>query len=111
MSHTTNVYQHSRPIPYKTDSELNRKVVGLTRTSITIRNVTSEENTKNVMDRLKKRNETILQEANKDCKLIRGITCRVKEFFHRVTRRNKLENLATSRKLDGDRLRGRKTTP
>lgn len=54
MSHTTNVYQHSRLIPYKADSELNRKVVGLTRTSITIRNVTSEENTKNVMDRLKK---------------------------------------------------------
>lgn len=55
MSHTTNVYQHSRLIPYKADSELNRKVVGLTRTSITIRNVTSEENTKNVMDRLKKK--------------------------------------------------------
>ena len=55
----------------------------------------------------KKTNEAVLEEAETTRSLIKNIRKRQATFFGHVMRREKLEHLATTGKLDGKRSRGR----
>ena len=55
----------------------------------------------------RKTNEQVLQEANENRKLIREIRRRQSKFVGHIMRRNKLENLVTTGKIEGKRTRGR----
>ena len=55
----------------------------------------------------RKTNDQVLQETNENRKLIREIRRRQSKFFGHVMRRNGLENLVTTGKIEGNRPRGR----
>ncbi|GFO34967.1 endonuclease-reverse transcriptase [Plakobranchus ocellatus] len=55
----------------------------------------------------KKTNEGVLKEANKRRSLVRTIRKRQATFLGHVMRREKLEHLETTEKLEGKRSRGR----
>ena len=54
----------------------------------------------------RKTNDQVLQETNESRKLIREIRRRQSNFFGHVMRRNGLENLVTTGKIEGKRTRG-----
>ena len=55
----------------------------------------------------RKTNEQVLQETNEDRKLIREIRRRQSTFFGHVMRRNGLENLVTTGKIEGEQTKGK----
>lgn len=55
----------------------------------------------------RKTNDQVLQETNEDRKLIREIKLIQSTLFGHVMRRNKLENLVTTGKIEGTRAKGR----